>query len=98
MILSTIVYLIGLSEYKQLKGMLDTGLMQTYWSFDSYIWWRWPKLKVLTWSDWLDIHINRTKTKLFFTSMSPTHERAEEWGIPPNQKCNNETEPISKGH
>ncbi|KAL7255578.1 hypothetical protein ACSBR1_009671 [Camellia fascicularis] len=100
-----------------------------YWTdadilvFNSYIWWRRPKLKVLwgsfgssdgiykevemlrsyelalrTWSDWLDIHINRTKTKLFFTSMSPTHERAEEWGMPPNQKCNNETEPISKGH
>ncbi|THF94647.1 hypothetical protein TEA_029798 [Camellia sinensis var. sinensis] len=47
-----------------------------YWTnadilvFNSYIWWRWPKLKVL----------------------------AEEWGMPPNQKCNNETEPISKEH
>ncbi|GFY87817.1 similar to TRICHOME BIREFRINGENCE-LIKE 34 [Actinidia rufa] len=28
-----------------------------------------------TWSDWLDIHIDRVKTKLFFTSMSPTHNR-----------------------
>ncbi|KAL9162306.1 hypothetical protein ABFS82_07G081400 [Erythranthe guttata] len=26
-----------------------------------------------TWSDWLEININRTKTKSFFTSLSPGH-------------------------
>ncbi|XP_052197801.1 protein trichome birefringence-like 34 isoform X2 [Diospyros lotus] len=39
--------------------------------FNSYLWWRRPKLKVL----------------------------ADEWGKPPNHKCNNETEPIAEeGH
>lgn len=26
-----------------------------------------------TWSDWLEFNINRTKTKLFFMSLSPFH-------------------------
>ncbi|KAI7997390.1 Protein trichome birefringence-like 34 [Camellia lanceoleosa] len=68
--------------------------------FNSYLWWRIPKLKVLqgsfespnqvyqevnmlqcykmalkTWSNWLDTHVNRTKTQLFFVSMTATHSR-----------------------
>ncbi|GFZ09441.1 similar to TRICHOME BIREFRINGENCE-LIKE 34 [Actinidia rufa] len=54
------------------------------------------EMALRTWSDWLDIHINRAKTKLFFMSMSPTHDRADDWGMPASQNCNNETEPISK--
>ncbi|XP_052197800.1 protein trichome birefringence-like 34 isoform X1 [Diospyros lotus] len=92
--------------------------------FNSYLWWRRPKLKVLwgsfgsgdgiykevemlrsyemalrTWADWLEFHVNRSKTQLFFVTLSPTHNRADEWGKPPNHKCNNETEPIAEeGH
>lgn len=33
------------------------------------------ELAIKTWSDWLEIFVNRTKTQLFFISMSPTHER-----------------------
>ncbi|KAK9291130.1 hypothetical protein L1049_009317 [Liquidambar formosana] len=68
--------------------------------FNSYLWWRRPKMKVLwgsfespdgiykevgmprcyemalkTWADWLEVHVNRNKTQLFFVSMSPIHER-----------------------
>ncbi|KAK6943436.1 Trichome birefringence-like, N-terminal domain [Dillenia turbinata] len=32
------------------------------------------EMALQTWSDWLEIHVNRTKTKLYFMSMSPTHE------------------------
>lgn len=28
-----------------------------------------------TWSDWLETHVNRSKTLLFFVSMSPSHEK-----------------------
>ncbi|XP_071715805.1 protein trichome birefringence-like 34 [Rutidosis leptorrhynchoides] len=49
-----------------------------------------------TWSDWLEIHVDRLKTQLFFMSMSPTHERGEEWGATDNQNCYNETELITK--
>ncbi|KAL7095238.1 hypothetical protein ACP275_10G011500 [Erythranthe tilingii] len=46
-----------------------------------------------TWSDWLEININRTKTKLFFTSLSPAHFHGESWN---GENCYNVTEPISK--
>ncbi|XP_059668067.1 protein trichome birefringence-like 34 isoform X1 [Cornus florida] len=54
------------------------------------------EMALKTWSDWLEIHINRTKTKLFFVSMSPTHQRGEEWGMGTNQNCYSETMPIFK--
>ncbi|KAK6118249.1 hypothetical protein DH2020_048035 [Rehmannia glutinosa] len=50
-----------------------------------------------TWSDWLEININRTKTKLFFMSLSPYHlvyVKGERWDV--QQNCYNETEPIFK--
>ncbi|KAL6998458.1 hypothetical protein U1Q18_008585 [Sarracenia purpurea var. burkii] len=89
--------------------------------FNSYLWWRRPKLKVLwgafessdgiykevdalrsyemvlqSWSDWLEIHIDRSKTQLFFTSMSATHLWGEEWGKEKGENCYNESEPILK--
>lgn len=36
------------------------------------------EIALKTWSDWLEFHINRTKTKIYFVSRSPTHERYEE--------------------
>ncbi|KAL0338135.1 UNVERIFIED_CONTAM: protein trichome birefringence-like 34 [Sesamum angustifolium] len=47
-----------------------------------------------TWAEWLEININRTKTKLFFMSISPYHYHGESWDVP--QNCYNETEPIMK--
>ncbi|KAL2557931.1 Protein trichome birefringence-like 34 [Forsythia ovata] len=47
-----------------------------------------------TWSDWLEIHINRTRTKLFFMSPSPIHSAGEDWGMDTGRNCYNETEPI----
>ncbi|KAF5471490.1 hypothetical protein F2P56_008278 [Juglans regia] len=88
--------------------------------FDSYLWWRRPRMKVLwgsfespddaiykevqmlrvyemalrTWSDWVEVHVDRTKTQLFFVSMSPTHERAKDWGG--GENCYKETGKISE--
>ncbi|XP_043701936.1 protein trichome birefringence-like 34 [Telopea speciosissima] len=103
-----------------------------YWTdadvlvFNSYLWWRRPKMKLLwgsfdssdgiykevemlrsyemalkTWSDWVEIHVNHTKTKLFFASLSPTHLWNYEWSNAKEGEgnCYNETEPITKqGH
>ncbi|WMV45087.1 hypothetical protein MTR67_038472 [Solanum verrucosum] len=33
------------------------------------------EMALKAWADWLEIHVNRTKTQLFFMSMSPVHER-----------------------
>ncbi|GAB4857314.1 hypothetical protein Ancab_015222 [Ancistrocladus abbreviatus] len=54
------------------------------------------ELALQTWSNWLEIHVNRSKTRMFWVSMSPTHERSEEWGAIEGVKCYYETEPIFK--
>ncbi|KAK9069981.1 hypothetical protein SSX86_010379 [Deinandra increscens subsp. villosa] len=53
------------------------------------------ELALKTWSEWLEIHVDRTKTRLFFISMSPTHEKAEEWGASSDQNCYSETDLIT---
>ncbi|XP_059639549.1 protein trichome birefringence-like 34 [Cornus florida] len=87
--------------------------------FNSYLWWRIPKFKVLlgsfespkkaykevetpncykmvleTWADWLNTHVNRTKSRLYFVSMTATHHLGEDWGMHGDQNCMNEREPI----
>ncbi|KAK6120228.1 hypothetical protein DH2020_045919 [Rehmannia glutinosa] len=47
-----------------------------------------------TWSNWLEMHINRTKTKLFFMSPTPYHPGGTMWGT--HHKCYKETEPVSE--
>ncbi|KAL3717002.1 hypothetical protein ACJRO7_008562 [Eucalyptus globulus] len=49
-----------------------------------------------TWSDWLEMHVNKSKTQLIFVSMSPTHKKAEEWGGVPGRNCLGETEQITR--
>ncbi|KAI4318962.1 hypothetical protein MLD38_032614 [Melastoma candidum] len=53
------------------------------------------KMALSTWSDWLEVHVNRSKTRLFFASLSPTHQKAEDWGGVRGNNCYEETEPIS---
>ncbi|KAH6824758.1 trichome birefringence-like protein [Perilla frutescens var. hirtella] len=47
-----------------------------------------------TWANWVDTNINPNKTKVFFTTMSPTHQRSADWGNEKGIKCFNETKPI----
>ncbi|KAL0674200.1 hypothetical protein Bca4012_002181 [Brassica carinata] len=54
------------------------------------------EMALQTLSQWLEVHVNSNRTKLFFMSMSPTHERAEEWGGKTNQNCYGETSLIDK--
>ncbi|KAK9699194.1 hypothetical protein RND81_08G159300 [Saponaria officinalis] len=54
------------------------------------------ELALRTWSDWLEIHVNHSKTQIFWMSLSPTHERSEEWGGATGSNCYNETQPITK--
>ncbi|KAL1548110.1 protein trichome birefringence-like 34 [Salvia divinorum] len=46
-----------------------------------------------TWSEWLEYHINRNKTRIFFTSASPISFGKSRWGT--NLGCYNVTEPRS---
>ncbi|QCE11986.1 Protein trichome birefringence-like 34 [Vigna unguiculata] len=54
------------------------------------------EMALRTWSDWLEVHVNRNKTRLFFVSMSPTHERAEEWGAAKGNNCYSESDMIAE--
>ncbi|CAH9103283.1 unnamed protein product [Cuscuta europaea] len=49
-----------------------------------------------TWSDWLEFNINRSRTQMFFMSLSPYHKLARDWGMQADQNCYNETQPISR--
>ncbi|GFP93826.1 protein trichome birefringence-like 3 [Phtheirospermum japonicum] len=49
-----------------------------------------------TWANWVDSNINPNKTRVFFTTMSPTHQRSADWGNEKGIKCFNETKPITK--
>ncbi|OAY41547.1 protein trichome birefringence-like 34 [Manihot esculenta] len=54
------------------------------------------EMALKTWADWLEVHINRTKTQLFFVSISPTHQKAAEWGGAEDENCYGETEQVFK--
>ncbi|XP_043710579.1 protein trichome birefringence-like 34 [Telopea speciosissima] len=69
---------------------LDDGIYKEVEMLRSY------EMALKTWSDWLDIHVNRTKTQLFFVSMSPTHLRKHEWSNAREGNCYNETKLITK--
>ncbi|KAK4392322.1 protein trichome birefringence-like 3 [Sesamum angolense] len=49
-----------------------------------------------TWANWVDSNVNPNKTRVFFTTMSPTHQRSADWGNEKGIKCFNETKPITK--
>ncbi|ONK62621.1 uncharacterized protein A4U43_C07F6050 [Asparagus officinalis] len=43
---------------------------------------------------WVEKNMDPNTTRVFFTSMSPTHEKSKEWGGDPTGNCLNETTPI----
>ncbi|KAJ8753915.1 hypothetical protein K2173_000169 [Erythroxylum novogranatense] len=47
-----------------------------------------------TWANLLEVHVNRSRTRVFFVSLSPTHQKAQEWGGSEDGNCYGETEPI----
>ncbi|KAK4478458.1 hypothetical protein RD792_013933 [Penstemon davidsonii] len=49
-----------------------------------------------TWANWVDSNVNPNNTRVFFTTMSPTHQRSADWGNDKGIKCFNETKPILK--
>ncbi|KAI3473880.1 hypothetical protein Pfo_028061 [Paulownia fortunei] len=53
-------------------------------------------LGLKTWANWVDSNVNPNRTRVFFTTMSPTHQRSADWGNANGTKCFNETKPITK--
>ncbi|XP_058214556.1 protein trichome birefringence-like 3 [Rhododendron vialii] len=57
------------------------------------------RLGLKTWANWIDSTIDPNKTRVFFTTMSPTHTRSEDWNRKDGIRCYNETKPVmKKGH
>ncbi|KAJ6299898.1 hypothetical protein OIU76_020821 [Salix suchowensis] len=54
------------------------------------------RIGLKTWANWIDSNINPNKTRVFFTTMSPTHTRGEDWNSTQGTKCFNETKPVLK--
>ncbi|PKI51458.1 hypothetical protein CRG98_028169 [Punica granatum] len=54
------------------------------------------RLGLKTWANWVDSNINPNRTRVFFTTMSPTHMRSADWGHKDGIKCFNETKPVMK--
>ncbi|CAL9122609.1 unnamed protein product [Musa acuminata var. zebrina] len=47
-----------------------------------------------TWANWVDATVDRTKTKVFFQSISPTHDNPAEWNGAASKNCFGETAPV----
>ncbi|XAR68800.1 hypothetical protein NMG60_11000170 [Bertholletia excelsa] len=57
------------------------------------------RISLKTWANWVDSNIDPTKTRVFFTTMSPTHSRSEDWNRVNGTRCYNETRPVMRrGH
>ncbi|KAK4834557.1 hypothetical protein QYF36_024805 [Acer negundo] len=54
------------------------------------------KIGMKTWANWVDSTINPNHTRVFFTTMSPTHTNSIDWGKKDGIKCFNETKPVKK--
>ncbi|BFG36437.1 hypothetical protein CerSpe_227110 [Prunus speciosa] len=54
------------------------------------------RIALKTWANWVDSNVNPNKTRVFFTTMSPTHMRSADWENPEGMRCFNETKPFLK--
>ncbi|KAK9159106.1 hypothetical protein Scep_005680 [Stephania cephalantha] len=57
------------------------------------------RVALRTWANWVDTTIDPNKTRVFFTTMSPTHMRSADWNNKKGKRCFNETRPyLKRGH
>ncbi|OIT21939.1 PREDICTED: protein trichome birefringence-like 3 [Nicotiana attenuata] len=95
LVFNTYVWWMSGLKAKALWGEFANG-EEGYEEFDTAVSY---KLALRTWANWIDSTIDTNKTRVFFTTMSPTHQRNEDWGNMKGIKCFNETRPVmKKGH
>ncbi|MCL7050573.1 hypothetical protein MKW94_005872 [Papaver nudicaule] len=79
-------------KIKSLWGSFANG-EEGYEELDATIAYR---MGLKTWANWVDSTIDPNKTRLFFTTMSPTHMRSADWHNKKGIRCYNETRPVLK--
>ncbi|KAI3845100.1 hypothetical protein MKX03_020533 [Papaver bracteatum] len=79
-------------KIKSLWGSFANG-EEGYEELDATIAYR---MGLKTWANWVDSTIDPNKTRLFFTTMSPTHMRSADWHNKKGIRCYNETKPVLK--
>nr|GLL24350.1 protein trichome birefringence-like 3 [Ipomoea trifida] len=95
LVFNTYVWWMSGLRANALWGSFENG-DDGYEAFDTPVSYR---LALRTWANWIDSNIDPNKTRVFFTTMSPTHTRSEDWGKEGGLKCFNETRPVTKkGH
>ncbi|XP_073158342.1 protein trichome birefringence-like 3 isoform X2 [Henckelia pumila] len=93
LVFSTYVWWLGGLKIKSLWEPFPNGSKEGYDELDALVSYR---LGLQTWANWVDSNVDPNKTRVFFTTMSPTHHRSEDWGDDQGIKCFNETSPIGK--
>ncbi|GMH30027.1 hypothetical protein Nepgr_031870 [Nepenthes gracilis] len=95
LVFGTYVWWMSGLKLKTLWGSFSNG-EEGYEELDTPVAYR---IGMKTWANWVDSTVNPNKTRVFFTSMSPTHTRSEDWQRMDGIKCFNETKPVTKkGH
>ncbi|XP_028121242.1 protein trichome birefringence-like 3 [Camellia sinensis] len=54
------------------------------------------RMGLKTWANWVDSNVDPNKTRVFFTTMSPTHSKSVDWKNKDGIRCYNETKPVMK--
>ncbi|KAL5550501.1 hypothetical protein UlMin_000677 [Ulmus minor] len=95
LVFNTYVWWMSGLKIKSLWGSFANG-EEGYEELDAAVAYR---IGLKTWANWVDSTVNPNNTRVFFTTMSPTHQRSADWGNKEGIKCFNETKPVTKkGH
>lgn len=95
LVFNTYVWWMSGLKIKSLWGSFPNG-EEGFEELDAPIAYR---LGLKTWANWVDSTVDRNKTRVFFTTMSPTHMRSADWNHKGGIRCYNETKPVmKKGH
>ncbi|KAJ3682836.1 hypothetical protein LUZ60_013063 [Juncus effusus] len=95
LVFETYVWWMNGQKIKSLWGSFANG-EEGFEELDATIAYR---IGLKTWANWIDSTLSPNKTKVFFTTMSPTHMRSADWNHESNIRCFNETKPVlTKGY